>query len=906
MVIISLQASSSGLQENPDGQPAANRFTQVTLIDGLDEPMQIEFDGQGRIYWIERPGAVKRFDEATGTEQTLATLAVHPHPGLIGILLDQNFETTRQLYLYYAASEDEGSSMRLSRFNLGSDHIIDLSSEIVMLKVPWEQPDGTHIGGGMVWDDDGNLYLSIGDCTAPSEYAPIHVNEEDGRIQDAARTAGNTNDLRGAILRITPQAGGGYAIPEGNLFSEGTPSTRPEIYTMGNRNPWRLTIDSKTGYLHWGDVGPDAGIDSAGVGPKGHDEFNVARQAGNFGWPFVYGNRPYNRYDYETGTYGPPHNPEGPVNDSPNNTGLRELPPVQPALIAYPYGVSEEWPVLGSGARSAVGGPLFHLDDFASGAPRVFPSYYEDKWFVTDYVRNWIMVVTMNGERTRVRSVEPFLPPRQLSHSGPLDMDFGPSGDLYLVEYGPGASGAISKIEYNAGNRAPVARADSDIMAGAVPLGVQLSSLGTVDYDGDELRYEWTLTSLAGEEVGRFTQPHPEVVFEEAGKYDVELTVRDRHGQTGRDWFQIVAGNEPPRVSLDITSGNRTFYFPGDAIGYKAGVHDREDGSLTDGGISEDEVSVTAEYLPSGITAGQVAGLVDADPVQAGISLRDLRARERITRHNCSTCHTIDSPSAGPSFMDISEKYRGREQAAETLARSVKEGSYGVWGEAVMPPHPAVPEAEVREMTQYILGLSAGDEGLRRLSLHGSYITDGEPGQQGSHVLRASYTDDGSREREGLRLTGEEIIVLRYPFLDPETADIISERITYSPSTDEPNFIVNGREGHIGFRNLDLTGINEIRIGAITRFWHWSHFIGATVELRLDSPTGRLVGQSFERVPPPLSQGEGPFFGDDLDPPLPVNVSDVNGMQDVYIVVRNPEAGENDALLILTGLEFIK
>ncbi len=111
---------------------------------------------------------------------------------------------------------------------------------------------------------DGCLYASAGDNTHPfgdsQSYAPL--DRRPGREPwNAEKSAGNPNDLRGGIIRIRPMPDGDYEIPEGNLFPPGTPGTRPEIYVMGCRNPWKISIDPATGYLYWGEVGPDAGGD---------------------------------------------------------------------------------------------------------------------------------------------------------------------------------------------------------------------------------------------------------------------------------------------------------------------------------------------------------------------------------------------------------------------------------------------------------------------------------------------------------------------------------------------------------------------------------------------------------------------------------------------------------------------
>ena len=246
-------AISIALAQNAAAPPDETRFTKKVLVEGLDEPFQIEFEQRGRVYWIERSsGNVKRLDESTGKVTLLGKMptTVVAEGGLMGFLLDREFETSRQIFFYYSFVGNEGAvrEARLSRIPLGPDNTLDLDSEIVLMR--WPIDTEGHMGGGMAWDARGNLYLTVGDNTAPSQYAPFRFTAPRGAGQDGLRTSANSNDLRGKILRIHPERDGSYTIPAGNLFPPGTPNTRPEIYIMGNRNPWRPSIDSRTGYLH--------------------------------------------------------------------------------------------------------------------------------------------------------------------------------------------------------------------------------------------------------------------------------------------------------------------------------------------------------------------------------------------------------------------------------------------------------------------------------------------------------------------------------------------------------------------------------------------------------------------------------------------------------------------------------
>ena len=149
---------------------------------------------------------------------------------------------------------------------------------------------------------------------------------------DARRSALNTNDLRGKALRIKVADDGSYTIPSGNLFAPGTPNTRPEIYAMGFRNPFRIQVDSK-GIAYMTDYSPDSQIPQTHRGPQGTGRVEVVRAPANYGWPVcMTPNVPYYEWNFNPSTPLNPANPQpfecdnpakGPDNESRWNTGRR-------------------------------------------------------------------------------------------------------------------------------------------------------------------------------------------------------------------------------------------------------------------------------------------------------------------------------------------------------------------------------------------------------------------------------------------------------------------------------------------------------------------------------------------------------------------------------------------------------
>ncbi|MFH8803902.1 PQQ-dependent sugar dehydrogenase [Streptomyces sp. NPDC017936] len=576
--------------------PAAEpEFQQVTLAKGVaetGEPMTMTVLPDRSVLHTSRDGTLRRTD-AAGTTRTAGKLDVYSHDeeGLQGVAADPGFSSNRYVYLYYAPklstpsgdAPADGTSAdftpfdgvnRLSRFVLTTDGTLDLASEKKILDVPASRGLCCHVGGDIDFDAAGNLYLSTGDDSNPfasNGYTPIDERSSRNPAYDAQRSAGNTNDLRGKVLRIKVNPDGSYSIPSGNLFPQGTARTRPEIYAMGFRNPFRMSVDKATGIVHLGDYGPDAGSASSTRGPAGQVEFNRITKAGNYGWPYCIGaNEAYVDYDFADSTSGSRFSCAAPKNNSPRNTGLTDLPPVQPAWIPYDGGSVPEF---GSGSESPMGGPVYRYDA-ASTSEVKFPQEYDGDFFAGEFGRRWIKRIEKGADGT-VQSINPF----PWSGTQVMDMAFGPDGALYVLDYGTGyfsgdQNSALYRIEHVTGGRAPTAQAKANVTSGKAPLAVSFSSAGSTDPDGDSLTYAWAFGDGATS-----TAADPSHTYTADGRYTATLKVTDTTGRSGTASVQITVGNTAPTVRLDLPVTGSIHDF-GAAIPFKVTVTDPEDGTI--------------------------------------------------------------------------------------------------------------------------------------------------------------------------------------------------------------------------------------------------------------------------------------------------------------------------------------
>ncbi|MEE6283344.1 PQQ-dependent sugar dehydrogenase, partial [Georgenia sp. MJ170] len=505
----------------------------------------------------------------------------------------------------------------LSRFQWDPEtSTLDLDSEQQIIKVDAQRGQCCHVGADIAFDGDGNLYLSTGDNTPASTpgadgYTPINNAPGMNPGFDSRRGAGSTNDLRGAILRINvndeieagaePGPDSTYTIPEGNLFNSGdydADLVREELYVMGLRNPFRIDYDIEAGALTWGDYGPDAGSAQDDRGPMGYVEWQLTTEPMNGGWPYCHGPNDggaYNEWDYENEQPGDLtfDCDAGPVNNSTWNTGLEQLPPVTEPQIWYgdsPGDQPEAWDGLvtftETGGQAPMGGPIYRFDEELD-SPTKFPETWDGVAFMAEFSQDYIAAFEMDelSSAGEVTDIHNFLPNEVLETenappwSGIMDMEFGPDGSMYVLEYGKGfftqnPEAGIYRIDHNPDNKTPRAAFTADPVSGSdAPLEVAFDASDSFDPEEGELTYEWDFDGDGEIDDEGVTVSH---TYPELGQFGAVLHVTDPEGLVGRAVQQITVGNTAPEITLSVDDG--AIFDWGDDVTVNVSVSDAEDG----------------------------------------------------------------------------------------------------------------------------------------------------------------------------------------------------------------------------------------------------------------------------------------------------------------------------------------
>lgn len=274
----------------------AQNFRVVRVVDDLERPWAVEFLPGDRMLITERPGRMWLIENGARTEvEGLPEITARGQGGLMDVIKHPDFDNNNMIYFSYAAEYDGGLGTKVGRAILDGNQLVDFEEIFQMNRT---RSGGPHYGCRLAWDDDGYLYVSIGDRGQRNE-------------------SQNLGSHNGTLLRFREDGG----IPDDNPFV-GVEGALPEIYSYGHRNAQGLVFDSETGRI-W----------QHEHGPRGGDTLNIIQRGANYGWPIA--------------TYGTEYRDASPIGEDPDEVeGI-----VYPVAVWKPVSIAPSGLILYRGDR---------------------------------------------------------------------------------------------------------------------------------------------------------------------------------------------------------------------------------------------------------------------------------------------------------------------------------------------------------------------------------------------------------------------------------------------------------------------------------------------------------------------------------------------------------------------------
>lgn len=275
LFICALAGCGSGEQPPPETLPpvpASNALKLQTVAQNLTAPLFLTAPTGdfSRVFVAEQEGVIRLIDIPSGSVRAIPFLDIARlvtsggERGLLGLAFDPSYDANGRFYVFYTNGAGDIVIARYLRSPFNAD-IADPGSGVPLLMIP-HSTFPNHNGGMLAFGPDRCLYAGVGDGGGEGD--------PNNRAQDRTQ-------LLGKILRLDPETGFACANRVPNPFGAG--NERPEVWSLGLRNPFRFSFDRLTGDLYIGDVGQDS-----------REEIDAARapSAGrglNFGWRLMEG-----------------------------------------------------------------------------------------------------------------------------------------------------------------------------------------------------------------------------------------------------------------------------------------------------------------------------------------------------------------------------------------------------------------------------------------------------------------------------------------------------------------------------------------------------------------------------------------------------------------------------------------
>jgi PKD repeat protein len=429
----------------------------------------------------------------------------------------------------------------------------------------WCQQYPSHSIGTVDFGPDGALYASGGDGASfnfadyGQDGAPLNPcgdppggvggtltppTAEGGalRSQDL-RTLNDPVGLDGTIIRVDPATGAGLS---GNPFYGNTDPNAKRIIAYGMRNPFRFAPRPNTDELWVGDVGWND-----------WEEINILPVLGNaenFGWPCYEGVGRQAGYD------------------AANLTICENLFAAGSGAVTSPHFAYRHSSQVVPGESCPTGSSSTAGLEFEFAAPQnSYPAEYDDALFFADYSRDciWVMQKGADG-KPAPGLIRSFVS----SAANPVNLENGPGGDLFYVDFD---GGTIRRITYTPANQPPVAVAAANPTTGAAPLTVAFDGTGSSDPDGNPLSYAWDLDDDGAYDDSTGTKPS--YTYTTEGRYTASLRVTDSVGASDTDAVTITVGNTAPTATIAAPPAGTTWKV-GDVINFSGSASDAQDGNL--------------------------------------------------------------------------------------------------------------------------------------------------------------------------------------------------------------------------------------------------------------------------------------------------------------------------------------